>query len=167
MLQGVLVAVGLSILDLLRRVARPHDAVEGFVPDVAGMHDVDDYPTGQLVPGLMVYRYDSPLFFANAEDFRSRARGRGRRRRRRRWRWFVLNTEAISEVDITARRRLETLRAASSPTQGIVFALARMKQDLRDELAPTGLLERIGEDHVFPTLPTAVEAYHEWRAGHG
>ena len=69
-LLGVLVAVGLSLLDLLRRVVRPNAAVEGFVPDMAGMHDVDDYPQASVVPGLLVYRYDSPLFFANAENFR-------------------------------------------------------------------------------------------------
>jgi SulP family sulfate permease len=162
-LPGVLVAVGLSILDLLRRVARPHDAVEGFVPDVAGMHDVDDYPQASLVPGLLVYRYDSPLFFANAEDFRTRARAAVADSATP-VEWFVLNTEAIIEVDITAADTLESLRAELTG-QGIVFALARMKQDLREELAPTGLLERIGEDHLFPTLPTAVEAFHEWRAG--
>ena len=72
-LYGVLVAVGLSILDLLRRVARPHDGVLGYAPGVAGMHDIDDYPAAKQVPGLLVYRYDSPLFFANAENFKSRA----------------------------------------------------------------------------------------------
>ena len=163
-LQGVLVAVGLSILDLLRRVARPHDAVEGFVPDIAGMHDVDDYPEASLVAGLMVYRYDSPLFFANAENFRTRARAAVATSETP-VRWFVLNTEAIIEVDITAVDALESLRADLTG-QGIVFAFARMKQDLRDSLAPTGLLERIGEDHLFPTLPTAVEAYHQWCTEH-
>ncbi|HET7666338.1 MAG TPA: sulfate permease, partial [Mycobacterium sp.] len=73
-LYGVLVAVGLSILELLRRIARAHDGVLGFVPGVAGMHDVDDYPSADLVPGLLVYRYDAPLFFANAENFLSRVR---------------------------------------------------------------------------------------------
>ena len=72
-LYGVLVAIVLSILDLLRRVARPHDAVLGFVPGVAGMHDLDDYPDADPEPGLVVYRYDAPLFFANAENFRERA----------------------------------------------------------------------------------------------
>ena len=81
-LYGVLVAVGLSILDLLRRVARPHDAVLGFVPGVAGMHDIDDYPDASPEPGLVVYRYDAPLFFANAENFRG-ARDGGRRRESR------------------------------------------------------------------------------------
>lgn len=73
-LEGVLVAVSLSLVDVFRRVARPHDAVEGLVPDVAGMHDVDDYDDATPVPGLLVYRYDAPLFFANAENFLARVR---------------------------------------------------------------------------------------------
>src|SRR5262249_7065683 len=72
-LYGVLLAVGLSVAEMLARVARPHDAILGIVPGLAGMHDVDDYPQAQTTPGLVVYRYDSPLFFANAEDFRRRA----------------------------------------------------------------------------------------------
>ncbi len=164
-LQGVLVAVGLSILDLLRRVARPHDAVEGFVHDVAGMHDVDDYPRASLVPGLLVYRYDSPLFFANAEDFRARARAAVAASPTR-VAWFVLNTEAIIDIDITAADVLESLRQELAD-RGVVFALARLKQDLRTVLLPTGLIDRIGEEHVFPTLPTAVEAYRRWSEEHG
>jgi len=159
-LVGVLVAIGLSILDLLRRVARPHDAVEGFVPGLAGMHDVADFPDAESVPGLVVYRYDSPLFFANAEDFATRARAAiadsGDVE------WFVLNTEAIVEVDITAVDALEALRQELAD-RDIVFALARIKQDLRDDLAPSGLLDRIGEDLLFPTLPTAVDAFHAWQ----
>ena len=72
-LYGVLIAVALSILDLLRRVARPHDGILGYAPGVAGMHDIDDYPDARTVPGLVVYRYDAPLCFANAEDFTRRA----------------------------------------------------------------------------------------------
>lgn len=72
-LYGVLAAVGLSIVELLRRLALPHDGILGYVPGVAGMHDVDDYPNARQVPGLMVYRYDAPLCFANAENFRRRA----------------------------------------------------------------------------------------------
>jgi SulP family sulfate permease len=159
-LDGVLVAIGLSVLDLLRRVARPHDAVEGLVPNMAGMHDVDDYPDASVVPGLLVYRYDSPLFFANAEDFLSRARAAVTASEGS-VRWFLLNTEAIVEVDITAVDALEALRRELTD-RGIVFALARVKQDLRSHLAPSGLLERIGEDRMFPTLPTALEAYRQW-----
>lgn len=163
---GVLVAIGLSVLDLLRRVARPHDAIEGFVPGLAGMHDVDDFPEAVPEPGLVIYRYDSPLFFANAADFHTRARAAAAGDDVR---WFVLNTEAIVEVDITAVDALEALRQELAE-RGIVFGLARIKQDLRAELAPSGLLDRIGEDHLFPTLPTAVAAYRAWQesqAGQG
>jgi SulP family sulfate permease len=154
---GVLVAIGLSVLDLLRRVARPHDAIEGFVPGLAGMHDIDDFPDAEPVPGLVIYRYDSPLFFANAEDFGTRARAAAAGDVN----WFILNTEAIVEVDITAVDALEDLRQ-DLDARGVVFGMARIKQDLRAMLAPSGLLDRIGEQYLFPTLPTAVEAYRNW-----
>jgi sulfate permease, SulP family len=160
-LYGVLVAIGLSILELLRRIARAHDGVLGFVPGLAGMHDVDDYPQANLVPGLLVYRYDAPLFFANAENFRERALAAvsdypGRVE------WFVLNAEANVEVDLTALDALDHLRSELE-RRGINFAMARVKQDMRDELEAAGLLEKIGEDNIYPTLPTAVEAYKDRR----
>jgi SulP family sulfate permease len=163
-LLGIVVAISLSVLDLLRRVARPHDGVLGLVPDLAGMHDVDDYPTAEVVPGLLVYRYDSPLFFANAENFRTRALAAVADAAVP-VRWFLLNVEANVEVDITAADALEQLRAELEE-RGIVFALARLKQDLRDQLARTGLLDRIGEANIFPTLPTAVDGFHEWERLH-
>ncbi len=73
--------------------------------------------------------------------------------------WFVLNTEAIVEVDITAVDALEELRAELAG-RGVVFAMARVKQDLLAELEPSGLLERIGREHLYPTLPTAIDAFH-------
>ncbi|MFF0545768.1 SulP family inorganic anion transporter [Nocardia thailandica] len=160
-LYGVLAAVALSVLDLLRRVARAHDAVLGFVPGLAGMHDVDDYPAAKPVPGLVIYRYDAPLCFANAEDFRRRALDAVR------WsadhggepvRWFVLNAEANVEVDLTALDAVEQVRAELA-ARGIVFAMARVKNDLRDDLDASGLTERIGADRLYPTLPTAIAAY--------
>ncbi|WP_431678371.1 SulP family inorganic anion transporter [Kitasatospora sp. KL5] len=159
-LYGVLVAVGLSIAELLTRVARPHDAVLGTVPGLAGMHDVDDYPEATTVPGLVVYRYDSPLFFANAEDFRRRALAAVDDQPLP-VRWFVLNTEANVEVDITALDSVDALRRELAD-RGIVFALARVKQDLRDDLDAYGLTAAVGEDRIFPTLPTAVTAYEAW-----
>ena len=159
-LQGILVAVGISLADLLRRVSRPHDAVLGFVPDLAGMHDVDDYPEATVLPGLMVYRYDSPLFFANAADFKDRAL-RSIAESPDPVRWFVLNTEANVEIDITAADVLEELRVELGE-RGIEFGLARVKQDFSVDLAPTGFWDRVGTERVFPTLPTAVAAYREW-----
>jgi high affinity sulfate transporter 1 len=159
-LYGVLVAIGLSILGLLRRVARPHDGILGFVPGVAGMHDIDDYPGARPVQGLVVYRYDSPLFFANVEDFKRRALASldlaGTTTE-----WFLLNAEANVQVDIDALDALDEIREELG-RRGVVFAMARVKQDLQDELRPSGFLDRVGEDRVFMTLPTAVQAYVRW-----
>jgi high affinity sulfate transporter 1 len=158
---GVLVAVGLSIADLLRRVARPHDGILGFVPGTAGMHDVDDYPEARQMPGLVVYRYDSPLFFANAEDFRTRALAAVDTASAP-VEWFLLNAEANVEVDLTALDAVEELRAELS-RRGVVFAMARVKQDLLAALQAAGLADRVGADRIYPTLPTAVQAYVDWR----
>ena len=165
-LYGVLVAVGLSIVDLLRRLARPHDSILGYVPGVSGMHDVDDYPAARQLPGLVVYRYDSPLCFANAEDFRRRAldavsQADGEVE------WFVMNAEANVEIDITAADSLDLLRQ-DLKDGGITFAMARVKQDLRVDLRNAGLVDRIGAELLFPTLPTAVAGYlRAYRQRHG
>ncbi|MFI1648562.1 SulP family inorganic anion transporter [Streptomyces avidinii] len=164
-LYGVLVAVALSVVELLARVARPHDAVEGMVPGLAGMHDVDDYPTARTVPGLLIYRYDSPLFFANAENFRRRALAAVDAQSPPA-RWFVLNTEANVEVDITALDAVDELRQELEH-RGIVFALARVKQELREDLDAYGLTASVGAGRIYPTLPTALEAYRVWSREEG
>jgi high affinity sulfate transporter 1 len=160
-LYGVLLAIALSVAEMLLRIARPHDAIQGMVPDLAGMHDIDDYPQARTIPGLLVYRYDSPLFFANAEDFRSRALAAVAAQNER-VAWFVLNVEANVEVDITALDSLEQLRS-DLVGRGIVFAFARVKRDLLDDLEAYGLAAAVGQDRLFPTLPAAVAAYEEWR----
>ncbi|RKH91417.1 STAS domain-containing protein, partial [Corallococcus sp. AB038B] len=138
----------------------------GYVPGLAGMHDVDDYPETRQVPGLVVYRYDSPLFFANAENFRRRALeaaddgGPDVE-------WFLLNCEGIVEVDLTGVDALEELRA-TLVDRGVALALARVKQDLRHDLEAAGFLAELGKHLLFPTLPTAVAAYAEaYRQRHG
>ncbi len=156
LLVGIGVAVALSIADLFRRVARAHDAVLGSVPGLAGLHDVDDYPEATTIPGLVVYRYDAPLFFANAEDFETRVLAVVDATAH--VEWVVLNMEANVEVDLTALDRLEELRM-DLESRGVVVALARVKQDLAVYLERTGFLERIGREHVYPTLPTALEAF--------
>ncbi|MEV4115693.1 sulfate permease [Nonomuraea sp. NPDC049695] len=161
-LYGVLLAVGLSVVEMLARVARPHDAILGVVPGLAGMHDVDDYPDARTIPGLVIYRYDSPLFFANAQDFRRRALASVDQQEGP-VSWFVLNVEANVEVDATALDAVESLRSELA-RRGIVFAMARVKHDLRTALDAFGLTEAIGEDLLFPTLPTAVAAYRRWQA---
>ncbi len=160
-LYGILVAISVSLADLLARVARPHDAVLGRVPGLAGMHDIDDYPDARMIPGLVVYRYDSPLFFANAQDFKRRALA-SLDTSPAPVEWFVLNVEATVEVDITALDALEELRAELAG-RGIVVGLAHVKQDLLDDLTAYGLVEKIGPDLFFPTLPVAVAAYEAYR----
>jgi SulP family sulfate permease len=165
MLVGVAVAVGLSVFSLLARVSHPHDGVLGIVPDLAGMHDVADFPTARQVPGLLVYRYDAPLFFGNAEDFRHRALRSVREQEERGQpvRWFLLNAEANVEVDITGLDALEQVRQTLD-RRGIVMALSRVKQDLLVELEKVGLVDRIGLDRIYATLPTALSGYDEWVA---
>lgn len=159
-LAGIGLAVALSILDLIRRIAHPHDGVLGYVPGLAGMHDVDDYPEATLVPGLLVYRYDSPLFFANSRDFIDRAL-RAVDTAPTPVRWFILNAEANVDVDLTAVDTLDELRSTLAG-RGIVFAMARVKHDLRAQLCAVGFVERVGEERIFPTLPTAVAGYARW-----
>lgn len=161
-LVGIGVAIGLSVLDLVRRIAHPHDGILGYVPKVAGMHDIDDYPAAVQVPGLVVYRYDSPLFFANANDFTRRALAAvAEARERGPVHWVVLNAEANVEVDLTAVDALEELRLRLAEDD-IRLALARVKDDLRHELDRSGLVDKLGAAYVFPTLPTAVGAYADW-----
>jgi SulP family sulfate permease len=129
------------------------------------MHDVDDYPGAQTIPGLVVYRYDAPLFFANADDFRRRALAAAAQEPGQ-LRWFVLNVEANVEVDFTALEALDAVREEITK-QGAIFALARVKQDLLARLRAFGLADKIGEERLFPTLPTAVQAYQEWARQQG
>lgn len=158
-LPGVIAAVGISILDLLRRVARPRDGVLGFVPGLAGMHDVGDFPDAQAEPGLLMYRYDAPLFFANADNFIRRAL-RSVRDNPEPVEWFVLNAEANVEVDLSGLDAVRRLREVLVG-RGIVFGMARVKHELHEALEAAGMLEEIGEENIYPTLPTAVAAYRD------
>ena len=112
------------------------------------------------MPGLLVYRYDAPLCFANAEDFRRRALA-ALDAAPEPPRWFLLNAEANVEIDITAAEALAALHGELR-RRGIVLALARVKHDLHADLRAAGLLGSVGPDRIFMTLPTAVEAFHRW-----
>lgn len=156
-LVGVAVAVGLSVIDLFTRIARPHDAVLGKVPGMAGLHDIEDWPGTATWPGLVIYRYDAPLCFANAENFKQRVLN-AIANEASPVHWFILNTEAIINIDITAVDMLEELRLELA-NQGIIFGIARMKQDLYGQLQHTPFLVNIQPEYIFATLPTAVSAY--------
>ena len=156
-LYGVLAAVAVSAMEMLARAARPHAAALGFVPGLAGMHDIGDFPDSHEEPGLLIYRYDSPLFFANAENFRRRALELVTEREPG-VRWFAVNCEAIVEIDSTAVDALQDLRRDLAD-DGIRLVLVRAKRELVEDLEPTGFIDKIGAEHIYPTLPTLVAAY--------
>ncbi|GAB4331173.1 MAG: SulP family inorganic anion transporter [Leptolyngbyaceae cyanobacterium] len=160
-LAGVGIAVGLSVIDLFARVARPHDAVLGQVPDLPGLHDIEDWEGATTIPGLVIYRYDAPLCFANVENFKKRAWD-AIKAEKMPVEWFVLNTEAIVEVDLTAIDALEEFQAELAANH-ITFALARVKQNLYAQLKRSGLLQKIGPDHIFLTLHTAIAAFQAYQ----
>ena len=157
LLVGIAIAVGLSVIELFARVARPHDAVLGQVPGLAGWHDIDDWEGSTTIPGLVIYRYDAPICFANAEDFKRRAL-EAITAEKSPVEWFVLNTEAIAEVDITAADMLAELHQELN-AKDIVFAMVRVKQDLYAQLRRSNLLLTIGPDKIYPTLSAAIAAF--------
>ncbi len=162
-LVGVGLAVAFSVIDLFARLVRPHAAVMGAVPNLAGLHDVGDWEGATTFPGLVIYRYDAPLCFANAEDFRRRAL-EAVAAETTPVEWFVINAEAIVEIDITAVDVLRELHQELSG-RGIHFGMARVKQDLYGQLGRAGIVELVGAARFFPTLPTAVEAFQSRKNG--
>ena len=156
-LWGIGIAIVLAVLEFLRRAWWPHEAVLGRADGVKGYHDLTRYPEARLIPGLLLYRFDAPLFFANANVFRQRllqriaAAGSAVR-------WVVLAAEPMTDVDPTAAEILEDLddelRAA-----GIELVFAEMKDPVRERLEHYGLGERFGRNRFFPTIGSAVHAY--------
>ena len=151
---GILVAVGLSLAVFLGGVVRPHDAVLGPVDGVDGFHEMSEGRNAEAAPGVVVYRFDGPLFFANADYFLSRAL---RLVEERPLRCFVLDLEAVTTVDVTAARAVEKLRAAVAE-RGATFLVARATVPLRRQLRAEGLVDAIGEENFHPSVRTAVGA---------
>ena len=152
-LQGILVAVALAILLFFRRNWWPHGAVLGRVDGVAGWHDVDTYPEAEEIPGVVVYRWEAPLFFANAGSFREAIR---RIARERRPNWIVLQCEAITDVDVTAAEMLEQLDNELNAA-GTHVAFVEMRSRLQDLTLRYGLMETLDRDHFYPTLEAALD----------
>ncbi|MFM2432946.1 MAG: hypothetical protein RLZZ511_4160 [Cyanobacteriota bacterium] len=158
-LVGVAIAVGLSVIELLSRLARPHDAVQGTVPQIPGLHDIVDWEGATTIPGLVIYRYDAPLCFANAENFKYRAL-QAVEAETTPVEWFVLNTEAIVEIDITATDILEEL-IDELAARGIIFALARVKHDFYHQLARSQIMKKINAEHIYLTLHSAIAGFEQ------
>ncbi len=163
-LGGVAVAIALSIGVFLYRAARPHDAVLGRVEDVDGYHDIERWPGAEVVPGLLVYRFDAPPFFVNAEYLRNRVLALVDAADD--LRWLVLNAEAWTYLDATA---IDTLRQlhADLEKRGITLCFARLKGRQREIFEETGLTAEIGAARFFPTVRAAVAAFESGAADEG
>jgi SulP family sulfate permease len=153
MLTGILVAVGLSLAVFLGGVVRPHDAVLGSVDGVDGFHSVAEEHDLEAAPGVIVYRFDGPLFFANADYFLTRALSllAGRQLK-----CFVLDLEAVTSIDVTAGRAIEKLRE-TVVASGASFHVARTTVPTQRHLRALGLAEAIGEANFHPTVRAALE----------
>ncbi|HET6949944.1 MAG TPA: sulfate permease [Acidimicrobiales bacterium] len=159
-LVGVLVGVILSILVALRHIARPHDAVLGDYPGLDGWVDVAAYPEAVPEPGLVVYRFDAPLFFVNADRFRDRveqalADSPGDED------WLVLDFEGVGALDASALDALAGLRERVAQLGVAVVGVARANDEVLARLDRAGVVEPAGSVRVFPTINGAVRAFRE------
>jgi high affinity sulfate transporter 1 len=161
-LTGIAVAVAVSLLDFVRRAWRPHDAILGRADGVKGYHDLMRYPSAKQVPGLLLFRWDAPLFFANADTFRRRVIDLvdGAAQAKRPLRWVVVAAEPVTDVDTTAAEMLEELDKELA-TRGCELAFAEMKDPVKDRLERYGLQRRIGREFFFATIGVAVHAFLE------
>ena len=157
-LTGVLIAVGLSVVIALWRIARPEDAILGEAGELDGWVAIDDYPAARPLPGLLVYRFDAPLFFANTEWFRRRVRhaldtNPGEEE------WIIFDFEGIGSIDTTAVDMVGEL-VAELPSLGIAHAgLARANTSTLDRLTRAGLVAPTGPLTIYPTINRAVQAF--------
>jgi len=159
-LQGILIAVMLSLINVIYHISRPHDALLDGLDADGGMvyRGVTDKGTALTEPGLIVYRFDSPLVFANAAFFAERLEalianaGVGLK-------CVVLDAEAISDFDSTAAEALENLNA-DLERLGVELWVARANGPLRQLLQVTGLTDRLGQENLYPSVRAAVAAYH-------
>jgi high affinity sulfate transporter 1 len=154
---GIVLAIVIAVIEFLWDGWRPHSAVLGRVGHVKGYHDIRRYPDARLIPGLVLFRWDAPLFFANAEFFHDRVLDAVASSPTP-VRWLVVAAEPVTSIDVTAGDVVceldETLHAA-----GIEMCFAEMKDPVKDKLKRFGLFTRFGEKAFFATIEEAVSSY--------
>lgn len=160
-IDGLGVAVALSLGIYVYRSVRPHDAVLGAVSDVDSYRDVSAWPTASTRPGLVVYRFDAPLYFANAPYLKRRVtelvEGADEPVR-----WLLFDAESVTYLDATAAQTLRELHAALR-ANGTTLAVARLKAPLRRTFTTSGLTDVIGARYLFPTVRSGVAAFDRSR----
>lgn len=160
-LPGVLFAVGFALFKLLRLASRPHDAVLGPVEGAEVTYCAREEDGGRPVPGLLIYRFDAPLLFFNAEHFKNRVRALIDQADTKPD-WFLLDAEAMPLLDLTGADALDSLRTELA-AQGVVLAAARFKGLSRVMLVRSGVAERIGEGRLFTTVHAGIQTFLEAR----
>jgi high affinity sulfate transporter 1 len=154
---GIGLAVVIAIIEFLWDGWRPYSAVLGRPKDVEGYHDITRYPGARQIPGLVLFRWDAPLFFANAELFKERALAAVAGSPSA-VRWLVVAAEPVTSVDVTAADVLAELDKTLH-ADGVELCFAELKDPVRDKLKRFGLFGQIGQEYFFPTIETAVRSY--------
>jgi high affinity sulfate transporter 1 len=156
-IQGIFIAVGLALFAFIWRAWRPHNAVLGRVDGLKGYHDVLRHPEAKRIPGLVLFRWDAPLFFANAAVFEERVQ-KAIARAPTPTKWVVIAAEPITDIDITAADMLADLDQKIVQA-GMKLCFAEMKGPVKDNLKRYGLFDAFGNEDFFPTIGQAVERY--------
>jgi high affinity sulfate transporter 1 len=154
---GIGMAVVMAIIEFLWDGWRPHSAILGRAEGVRGYHDISRYPGARQIPGLVLFRWDAPLFFANAEFFREQAL-EAVAQAPEPARWLVIAAEPVTSVDVTAADALAELDQTLE-SQGIEFCFAELKDPVKDKLKRFEIFDLFGEKNFFPTVGAAVDAY--------
>lgn len=156
-IQGIGLAIVIAVIEFLWDGWRPYSAVLGRAKGIQGYHDIKRYPEARQVPGLVLFRWDAPLFFANAEQFQDRVLDAVAASPTP-VRWLVVAAEPVTSVDVTSADMLAELMGTLHEA-GIELRIAEMKDPVKDKLKRFGLFAQLGEDAFFPTVGTAVKHY--------
>jgi len=156
-LKGLIFAMALTIVALMRKLSAPHDSVLGRIPVSGHFADIERFPEAQQIPGLLIFRPNAILFFANANRVRNRVRALVKEARTP-ISGVLLNLETSPETDLTTLEMMEQL-AIELQESGIALYFARVADPVRDLFTRSGFLERLGQDHVFMGVATGVDAF--------
>lgn len=159
---GIGLAIAIAVIEFLWDGWRPYSAVLGRVDNVKGYHDISRYPESRQIPGLVLFRWDAPLFFANAEVFRDRVM-LALESSPHQVNWLVVGAEPVTSIDVTAADTLDELDHTLAKS-GIRLCIAEMKDPVKDKLKRFGLLTQFGEERFFATLGEAVSCYRKAHA---
>jgi MFS superfamily sulfate permease-like transporter len=154
---GIGIAVVVAVIEFLWDGWRPHSAVLGRAAGVKGYHDITRYPNARRIPGLVLFRWDAPLFFANAELFKERV-CEAVAASPTAVNWVVVAAEPVTDIDVTSSDSLAEL-VDDLQTKGITFRFAELKDPVKDQLKRFGLFAELGEAAFYPTVGSAVHGY--------